>query len=141
MIFHDLIAGTAMTEQVPLSSDASALQPALDAARDDKTHELLPDLAYRRLGIVNVVFVGSSKAGNRSWVLIDAGLLGTKGLIKSAAAERFGSDARPAAIIMTHAHFDHVGGAGGFGGRVGCPRVRPPARAPLPERAGILSAR
>jgi glyoxylase-like metal-dependent hydrolase (beta-lactamase superfamily II) len=98
-----------MTEQVPLSSDASALQPALDAARNDKTHEVLPDLAYRRLGIVNVVFFGPSKAGDRGWVLMDAGLVGTKSLIKSAAAERFGSDARPAAIIMTHGHFDHVG--------------------------------
>jgi hypothetical protein len=51
-----------MTDQVPLSSDASALQPALDAARDDKTHEVLSDLAYRRLGIVNVIFFGPSKA-------------------------------------------------------------------------------
>ena len=93
--------GTAMAEQVPLSSNASALQPALDAARDDKTHEVVPDIAYRRLGIVNVVFFGPSKAGDRGWVLIDAGLPGTKGLIKSAAAERFGCDARPAAIVMT----------------------------------------
>jgi glyoxylase-like metal-dependent hydrolase (beta-lactamase superfamily II) len=98
-----------MTQQIPLSSHASALQPALDAARGDKTHEMLPDVAYRRLGIVNVVFFGPSNAGDRGWVLIDAGLPGTKGLIKSAAAERFGSDARPAAIIMTHGHFDHVG--------------------------------
>jgi hypothetical protein len=37
-----------MTDQVPLSSHASALQPALDAARNDKTHEVLPDLAYVR---------------------------------------------------------------------------------------------
>ena len=98
-----------MAKQVPLPSDASALQPALDAATHDKTHEALPDVAYRRLGIVNVVFLGPSKAGERSWVLIDAGLPGTKGLIKSAAAERFGPDARPAAIIMAHGHFDHVG--------------------------------
>jgi glyoxylase-like metal-dependent hydrolase (beta-lactamase superfamily II) len=98
-----------MTEQVSLSSNASALQPAFDAARDDKTHEVLPDVACRRLGIVNVVFFGLSKAGDRGWVLLDAGLPGTKSLIKSAAAERFGSNARPAAIIMTHGHFDHVG--------------------------------
>ena len=98
-----------MTEQVPLSSEASALQPALDLARNDKTHEVRPDVAYRRLGIVNVVFFGPSKPGDRGWVLIDPGLPGTKSLIKSAAAERFGSDARPAAIIMTHGHFDHVG--------------------------------
>jgi hypothetical protein len=58
--------GHAMTKQVPLSSDASALQPALDAARNDKTHEMLPDLAYRRLGIVNVVFFGPSKAADRA---------------------------------------------------------------------------
>jgi glyoxylase-like metal-dependent hydrolase (beta-lactamase superfamily II) len=98
-----------MTEQIPLPPETSALQPALDAARNDRTHEVLPDVAYRRLGIVNVVFHGPSHAGDRGWVLIDAGLPGTKGMIESAAAERFGSSARPAAIIMTHGHFDHVG--------------------------------
>jgi glyoxylase-like metal-dependent hydrolase (beta-lactamase superfamily II) len=98
-----------MSEQLPLSPEDSALQPAVDAARNDKTHEVLPDLAYRRLGIVNVVFFGPIKAGDRSWVLIDAGPPATKAFIKSAAAERFGADARPAAIIMTHGHFDHVG--------------------------------
>ncbi|HEY0439256.1 MAG TPA: MBL fold metallo-hydrolase, partial [Xanthobacteraceae bacterium] len=43
------------------------------------------------------------------WVLVDAGLMGTKSLIKNAAAQRFGDNARPAAIVMTHGHFDHVG--------------------------------
>ncbi len=98
-----------MTAQIPLSSDASALQPALDAARNDRTHEVLPDIAYRRLGIVNVVFCGRPQAGDGQWVLIDAGLPGTKGLIQDAAAARFGTSSRPAAIIMTHGHFDHVG--------------------------------
>jgi glyoxylase-like metal-dependent hydrolase (beta-lactamase superfamily II) len=98
-----------MAAQIPLSSDASALEPALDAARNDRTHEVLPDVAYRRLGIVNVVFYGPRQAGDRGWVLIDTGLPGTKGLIRDAAAARFGADARPAAIIMTHGHFDHVG--------------------------------
>jgi hypothetical protein len=52
-----------MTQQIPLPSEASALQPALDAARNDRTHEVLPDVAYRRLGIVNVVFYGPSRRG------------------------------------------------------------------------------
>jgi len=94
-----------MTQQIPLDQSARA-----DAGtRDDAVHEIAPDLAYRRLAIVNVVFVGERDAGDRGWVLIDAGLFGTKSLIESAAAERFGENARPAAIVMTHGHFDHVG--------------------------------
>lgn len=98
-----------MATQIPLSEDSSAIDPALDALRNDHTHEIAPDLAYRRLGIVNVVFWGRPGAGDREWVLIDTGLTGTKGFIRSAAAERFGRDSRPAAIVMTHGHFDHVG--------------------------------
>lgn len=98
-----------MATQIPLSEDSSAIDPALDALRNDHTHEIAPELAYRRLGIVNVVFWGPPGAGDRNWVLIDAGLKGTKGFIRSAAAERFGRDSRPAAIVMTHGHFDHVG--------------------------------
>ncbi len=98
-----------MAQQIPLSGDAVAIDPVLDAARSDHAHEIAPDLAYRRLGIVNVVFVGASGAGDRGWVLVDAGLPGTKGLIAQVARERFGDGARPAAIAMTHGHFDHVG--------------------------------
>ncbi|GGE09226.1 MBL fold metallo-hydrolase [Aureimonas endophytica] len=98
-----------MVQQIPLPAEASAIDPVLDAARADHTHEIAPDLAYRRLGLVNVVFVGRPGAGDRNWVLIDAGLPGTKGLIQDAARERFGAEARPSAIVLTHGHFDHVG--------------------------------
>lgn len=97
------------TQQIPLDEAARAFDPAIDAARDDHTHEVAPDLAYRRLALVNVIFYGVPGAGDRNWVLVDAGIPGTAGLIADAAEERFGKGARPAAIVMTHGHFDHVG--------------------------------
>src|SRR4051812_11438627 len=95
--------------QIKLDPTARADDPAYDAARDDGTSEVLPDVAYRRLAIVNVVFIGQRGAHDRDWVLVDAGLMGMKSLIQSAAAERFGPRSRPRAIVLTHGHFDHVG--------------------------------
>jgi glyoxylase-like metal-dependent hydrolase (beta-lactamase superfamily II) len=43
------------------------------------------------------------------WVLVDAALSVGAARILEVAAERFGEDARPTAIILTHGHFDHVG--------------------------------
>src|SRR3954454_24094857 len=77
--------------------------------RDDGTQEITGDVAYNRLAIVNVAFYGPPGAGDRNWVLIDAGVPGFARAIADAAEERFGSGARPAAIVMPHGHFYHVG--------------------------------
>lgn len=92
-----------MAQQIPVTPEAAV------AAEDGPLYLAAPDIAWRRIVMVNVVFLGQPGAGDRNWVLVDAGLRGSTGLITGAAAERFGEGARPAAIVLTHAHFDHVG--------------------------------
>jgi glyoxylase-like metal-dependent hydrolase (beta-lactamase superfamily II) len=70
---------------------------------------VLQDLAYIRTVMVNVYFIGSPRAGDREWVLVDAGMSGSAEQIARAAEMRFGVGSRPAGIILTHGHFDHVG--------------------------------
>ena len=93
-----------MAQQVPVDSEARA-----DEIRTEGVHEVSPGLRYQRLAIVNVVYHGIRGAADGDWVLIDAGVPGSAPLILAAVERLFGEGARPAAIIQTHAHFDHVG--------------------------------
>ncbi len=60
-----------MREQVPV--DPSAV---VGTEAEGGAVEVAPDLAYERLAIVNVVYVGLPGAGDRGWVLVDAGVGG-----------------------------------------------------------------
>lgn len=66
------------------------------------------DIYCLSVQIVNVIFVGSPK--DDKWVLIDAGMPRSAEAIKNTAEEIYGPQKPPAAIILTHGHFDHVGG-------------------------------
>jgi glyoxylase-like metal-dependent hydrolase (beta-lactamase superfamily II) len=95
--------------QIELDESARADVPERDARRNDRTHEVIQDVAYQRLGMVNVVYFGEHRAASGQWVLIDAGLPGTARTIQRAVTARFGEKSRPAAILLTHAHADHAG--------------------------------
>jgi glyoxylase-like metal-dependent hydrolase (beta-lactamase superfamily II) len=68
--------------------------------------ELLPDLFCHTIQIVNICLVGFPD----DFVLVDAGMPKSANEIISVIEERFGPNSRPNAIILTHGHFDHVGG-------------------------------
>ncbi|HKH71920.1 MAG TPA: MBL fold metallo-hydrolase [Vicinamibacterales bacterium] len=65
---------------------------------------IAPGVVGLRVLFANV-FALSSETG---WMLIDAGLNGSAAWIRRWASKHFG-DTPPQAIVLTHAHFDHVG--------------------------------
>jgi glyoxylase-like metal-dependent hydrolase (beta-lactamase superfamily II) len=70
---------------------------------------LAPDVACLQLAFVNVYFIGTPRGGARKWVLVDTGMPASRHAILRAAEQRFGLDVPPAAIVLTHGHFDHAG--------------------------------
>ena len=97
----------------------------------DGVHEARSDVAYRRIVFVNLLYVGPKGAGDRGWVLVDAGVTkASEGRIEHAAEARFGKGARPAAIVLTHGHFDHVGAAQELAEAWDCPVYAHPLEHP-----------
>ena len=67
--------------------------------------EVAPGIARLRVATVNVYFLGEQS----DWILVDAGFPHAAAEILRVAGDRFGVESRPAAIVLTHGHFDHVG--------------------------------
>lgn len=69
------------------------------------TQLLRSDLVRVRLPLVNAYLMGLP---GEAWVLLDAGVPGTAGLIR-AAARKHHADTPPSAVVLTHGHLDHIG--------------------------------
>ncbi|MEP6923843.1 MAG: MBL fold metallo-hydrolase [Pyrinomonadaceae bacterium] len=71
--------------------------------------QIAPGVGYLTTVFVNLYFI---RAENNSWILVDTGLPLQAWRVKAAAQQQFGRHAaRPAAIVLTHGHFDHAGNA------------------------------
>lgn len=73
-----------------------------------KGREISKDVYYYTNQIVNIIMIG--EPGSDKWILVDAGMPRSGEEIKKVAEKRYGKGSKPAAIILTHGHFDHVGG-------------------------------
>ncbi len=60
---------------------------------------------------VSAYFVDTPENAPDSWVLLDTGLPLSEGKIRRAAQSRYGKNAKPSAVVLTHGHFDHAGAA------------------------------
>ena len=72
-----------------------------------KVFTVAPGVWGMRDVFVNVFMIRNSEDNN--WILVDTGLKWSAGKIMKMARYLFGDNARPSAIVLTHAHFDHVG--------------------------------
>src|SRR5919199_754949 len=102
-------------------------RPRQGARRAAPPQEIAASVYWLPLRGTNVYFVRSGAA----WVLIDAAWANSGRAIRQAAEALFGASARPAAILLTHVHPDHVGSVLKLVHAWGCPVYVPAGEWPL----------
>ena len=77
------------------------------------TEQLPPGIVRVPVVFVNAYLVDiTPERPADGWFLVDTGLRAAGGMqIRRAAADRYGADAPPRGILLTHGHFDHAGSA------------------------------
>ncbi|MCM3387919.1 MBL fold metallo-hydrolase [Ureibacillus chungkukjangi] len=95
-----------MSEQMNYGEDYKYIP--MTSVSSGKGQEVRPDIYSFTTQVVNLCMIGepSSPTG---WTLVDAGMPKSVNTIIKEAEKRFGPDARPNGILLTHGHFDHVG--------------------------------
>ncbi len=76
--------------------------------------------------MVYVFFVAGE---GRAWTLVDTGMRGYAAAIARTARQYFTAE-RPSGIVLTHGHFDHIGGLPGLADRWGVPVYAHPLEMP-----------
>uniref|UniRef100_A0AC35F392 Metallo-beta-lactamase domain-containing protein n=1 Tax=Panagrolaimus sp. PS1159 TaxID=55785 RepID=A0AC35F392_9BILA len=74
-----------------------------------KNFPVTTDVFCLPIQIVNIAAIGNPKE-DKEWVLVDAGMPKSADTILKALEKHFGGEHPPKCIIITHGHFDHVGG-------------------------------
>lgn len=94
-----------MERSISYGSDYKYLP--ITSINSDVGVELVNDVYLFTTQISNIVIVGEKN--HKQFILIDAGMPKSTEQILTCVKERFGDKAKPAAILLTHGHFDHVG--------------------------------
>ena len=82
--------------------------PTANRANTPALFEVLPGIWGLRDLFANLYYL-QVPGSTSNWVLLDAGLPGSGHKLRRTAAQLFGPANPPAAILLTHGHFDHVG--------------------------------